>query len=56
MSGRRIALNPMRFEAAMAEQQSKTDDENNRPTRGPLITGHPAMLTALGPHLVPLAS
>lgn len=26
-----------------------------QPTRGPLLTGHPAMLTALGPHLVPLA-
>lgn len=25
-----------------------------QPTRGPLLTGHPAMLTALSPHLVPL--
>lgn len=25
-----------------------------QPTRGPLLTGHPAMLTALGPQLVPL--
>jgi myo-inositol-1(or 4)-monophosphatase len=27
-----------------------------QPTRESLLTGHPAMLTALGPHLVPLAS
>ena len=27
-----------------------------QPTRGHLLTGHPALLTALGPHLVPLAS
>lgn len=27
-----------------------------QPTHGPLLTGHPAMLTALRPHLVPLAS